>query len=153
MIARVDGVDGELVAIHRTFLRPDGRGKADADPQKTMLGRVAGGAVRLAPPSELLLVGEGIETTLAGMQATGLPGWAALSTSGLVSLALPAIVREILILADNDANRAGERFAHNAARRWRAENRRVSIWTSPHVGTDANDLLIAALAREALHAC
>ena len=44
----------------------------------------AGGAVRLAPAAEKLMVGEGIETVLAAMQATGMPGWAALSTSGLV---------------------------------------------------------------------
>jgi hypothetical protein len=142
MIARVESSDGHLIGIHRTYLRPDGAGKADVEPQKAMLGRVRGGAVRLAPASESLIIGEGIETTLSGMQATGLPGWAALSASGLLSLFPPSFIREIFILADHDANGLGERAAHRAARRWRPEKRRISIWISPHVGTDANDLLL-----------
>ena len=62
-----------------------------------MLGRVAGGAVRLAPAAETIVIGEGIETTLAAMQHTGLPGWAALSTSGLMRLVPPAIVGTVII--------------------------------------------------------
>ena len=34
MIARVDNIDGGLIAIPRTFLRPDGSGKANVEPQK-----------------------------------------------------------------------------------------------------------------------
>src|SRR5579863_391245 len=48
MVAAIVNVQGELMGIHRTFLRPDGTGKADVEPQRKMLGRVAGGAVRLA---------------------------------------------------------------------------------------------------------
>ena len=65
------------------FPCPRRRGKAPIDPQKMMLGPCRGGAVRLAEPSDVLMVGEGIETCLAAMQATGHPAWAALSTSGL----------------------------------------------------------------------
>jgi hypothetical protein len=71
MVARVDNVDGEQIALHRTFLQPYGNGKAEIDPQKASLGPTAGGAVRLAPAAETLLIGEGIETSLAGMVATG----------------------------------------------------------------------------------
>jgi len=102
MVARVENVDGELIAVHRTFLLPDGSGKAKVEPQKAMLGRAAGGAVRLTPAAETLLIGEGIENCLAAMQATELPAWAALSTSGMVALLLPAIVRHVIIVADND---------------------------------------------------
>ena len=48
-----------------------GLGKAPVDPQKMMLGPCRGGAVRLAPAGDVLSVGEGIETCLAAMQATG----------------------------------------------------------------------------------
>jgi putative DNA primase/helicase len=39
--------------------------------------------VRLGLPGGVLMVGEGIETCLAAMRATGRVAWAALSTSGL----------------------------------------------------------------------
>jgi hypothetical protein len=89
MIARVDNVDGEFVGVHKTFLLPDGSAKAPLDPVRTAVGPTSGGAVRLAPAGEFLLVGEGIETCFAAMQACRLPAWAALSTSGLRSLILP----------------------------------------------------------------
>jgi putative DNA primase/helicase len=141
MVARVDNVDGELIAIHRTCLRPDGSGKAEVDPPKAMLGRAAGGAVRLAPAAEMLMVAEGVETALAAMQATGQPAWAALSTSGMTALMLPATVRTVILLADNDANGAGERAAHAAAQRFLAEGRRVRLALPPEPGTDFADVL------------
>ena len=90
MVALVTrGTDGEPLAIHRTFLARDGAGKAPVAPQKMTLGPCGRGAVRLAKGTGKLMVGEGIETCLAAMQATGLPAWAALSTSGLWTLQLP----------------------------------------------------------------
>src|SRR6266700_7948182 len=77
------GAEGEPIAIHRTVLSPDGRGKAPIDRQKMLLGPCRGGAVRLGPATHLLMVGEGIETCLAATQATGWSAWAALSTSGM----------------------------------------------------------------------
>ena len=82
MVALVTrGTDDMPLAIHRTFLARNCGGKAPVDPQKMMLGPCRGGAVRLAAPGEVLMVGEGIETCLAAMQATGHPAWAALSLS------------------------------------------------------------------------
>jgi putative DNA primase/helicase len=106
-----------------------------------MLGRAAGGAVRLAPAAEVLLIGEGIETVLATMQATAMPGWAAMSTSGLMALVLPAVVGNVIILADNDLSGAGERAAIAAAARWLPEGRRVRIAMPPASGTDFADVL------------
>jgi hypothetical protein len=81
MVALVtNGVDATPLAIHRTFLARDVADKAPVDPQKMMLGPCRGGVVRLADPGDVLMVGEGIETCLAAMQATGHPAWAALST-------------------------------------------------------------------------
>ena len=103
MVALVThGATGTPIAIHRTFLARDGGGKAPVDPQKMMLGPCRGGVVRLAEPDDVLMVGEGIETCLAAMQATGHPAWAALSTSGLRSLDLPRDVRDVIVLADGD---------------------------------------------------
>ena len=164
MVALVtNGADATPLAIHRTFLARDGSSKAPVDPQKMMLGPCRGGVVRLgdlrgagaadaadADPSGrplatrsiiggVLMVGEGIETCLAAMQATGHPTWAALSTTGLRALDLPEDVRDVIVLADGDA--AGEAAARDCAWRWKRQGRRVRIARPPQ-GTDFNDMLM-----------
>ena len=106
-----------------------------------MLGPCRGGVVRLAQPDALLMIGEGIETCLSAMQATGHPAWAALSTSGLRSLDLPRGVRDVIVLADGDE--PGEAAARDCALRWKREGRRVRI-ARPPTGMDFNDLLVAS---------
>jgi DNA primase len=136
------GSDGSAVAIHRTFLARDGATKAPLKPEKMMLGPCRGGAVRLAEHSSFLMVGEGIETCLSAMQATGNPAWAALSTSGLRTLELPREVRDVIVLADGDD--AGEAAARDCAMKWKKERRRVRI-ARPPKGMDCNDLLLARM--------
>jgi putative DNA primase/helicase len=146
MVAMVtNGVDGTPIAIHRTFLARDGAGKAPVDPQKMMFGPCRGGAVRLADPRDVLMIGEGIETCLAAMLASGHPAWAALSTSGLRGLDLPEDVRDVIVLADGDE--AGEAAARDCALRWKREGRRARIARPPH-GMDFNDMLPNRAPRE-----
>jgi hypothetical protein len=140
MVALVtESVSGKPLAIHRTYLARDGAGKAPVEPQKLMLGPCRGGVVRLALPDSLLMIGEGIETCLSAMQATGHPAWAALSTSGLRFLGLPTNVRDVIILADGDE--PGEAVAWDCAGRWKREGRSVRI-ARPPTGMDFNDLLV-----------
>ncbi len=138
------GEDNEPLGIHRTFLARDGVGKASIEPNRMMLGPCRGGAVRLASQSESLMVGEGIETCLAAMQATGLPAWAALSTSGLRSLNLPQSVTNVIVLADGDD--PGEAAARDCALRWKREGRDVRIARPPR-GSDFNDVLLRSYTR------
>jgi hypothetical protein len=141
MVALVTrGTDGAPLAIHRTFLAHNGAGKALVEPQKMMLGPCRAGAVRLALPGDVLMVGEGIESSLAAMLATGQPAWAALSTSGLRALDLPDTARDIIVLADGDD--PGETAARDCAWRWKRESRRVRIARPPQE-LDFNDLLMA----------
>lgn len=140
MIALVTrGPDNRPIGVHRTYLARDGRAKAPIEPNRMMLGPCRGGAVRLAPAGDPLMVGEGIETCLAAMQATGHGTWAALSTSGLRTLDLPSAVKDVIVLADGDA--PGEAAALAAAVRWRHEGRRVRIARAPP-GADFNDVLL-----------
>ena len=104
-----------------------------------MLGPCSGGAVRLAEPVDRLMVGEGIETCLAAMQAMGQPVWAALSTSGLRTLDLPEQIRDVIVLADGDE--PGKAAATDCGRRWKREGRHVRIARPPQ-GQDFNDLLV-----------
>jgi putative DNA primase/helicase len=145
MVALVtNGADGMPVAIHRTYLARDGGGKAPIDPQKMMLGPCRGGAVRLAEPGDVLMIGEGVETCLAAMQACGHPAWAALSTSGLRSLDLPTNVSDVIVLADGDE--AGEAAARDCGSRWKRRGRRVRIARPPQ-GMDFNDMLLGRAPR------
>ena len=126
-------------APYPIFWKPDHRGPGFAH-----AGLGGARAVRLGTFAEVLMVGEGIETCLAVMQATGRPAWAALSTSGLRALDLPQQVREVVVLADGDE--PGEAAARNCACRWKREGRSVRIARSPR-GCDFNDLLLGRAPR------
>jgi putative DNA primase/helicase len=139
MVALVTcGTNGAPVAIHRTFLARDGQGKAPVGPSKMMFGPCRGGAVRLGAIGDRLMIAEGIETALSAMQATAQAVWAALSTSGLRTLELPANVRDVVVLADGDE--PGNAAARDAGLRWKGEGRRVRVAHPPR-GFDFNDVL------------
>ena len=140
MVALVTaGINATPQAVHRTFLACDGAGKAPVMPEKMMLGPCRGGVVRLGTPGDVLMVGEGIETCLSAMVATGHVAWAALSASGLRVLDLPPYARDVIVLADG--NDVGDSAARACALRWSAEGRKVRLAHAPR-GTDFNDLLL-----------
>ena len=139
MVAAVEGAG--LPAVHRTYLRPDGSGKADVEPAKAMLGATAGGAVRLAGGPSRLAVAEGIESGLSlacGLLDGPATLWAALSTSGLRGLRLPLQPGRLTIACDGDT--AGREAAHALAERAHGLGWQVSI-LDPGTGGDFNDIL------------
>ena len=138
MVAAVQNSANYITGIHRTFLTLDGNMKATVSDNKMMLGPCSGGAVRLALARDGICVGEGIETMLSVQQETGLPCWAALTTSGLKALILPNHITDVTICADADD--PGERAAQVAAERWIKEGRHVRIARPPR-GLDFNDML------------
>jgi hypothetical protein len=149
MIAPIVNVAGEQIAIHKTFLKPDGTGKAalPKEEQRETCGPVKGGAVRLGPvrPGVPLTIGEGIESTLSAIQLWGcFSGWAALSANGLRDLALPPEAQLVRIAIDNDANGVGQAAARDAAWVWGNEGRTVRVALPPIPGTDFNDVLMGA---------
>jgi putative DNA primase/helicase len=147
MIALVTrGEDGTPLGIHRTFLARDGYGQAPVEPRKMMLGPCRGGVVRFGEDDRRLMAAEGIETALAALQSTGRAAWAALSTSGMRTLELPAGIRDLVITADGDA--AGEAAASDAARRLKREGRCIFIARAPR-GFDFNDVLLGRIFRHA----
>ncbi len=131
---------GDVVAVHRTFLKPDGSGKLDHPQARMLLGDATGGAVQLAPATDRLGLAEGIETALSVLQKMGFPVWACLSTAGLQNVILPYFVREVVICADHDRNGEGQRAAHTAAERLHHLGKRVRIALPPQAGTDFNDM-------------
>ena len=130
----------DVIAVHRTWLLPDGRGKAPVNPKKMMLGRALGGGIQLSKPAKTMVVAEGLETALSVLQETGLPVWAGLSTSGMVGLVLPEppLAQEVIIACDNDP--AGLKAADQAAENWTKQGRNVRLAVPPS-NQDFNDLL------------
>ena len=133
----VDPVTGAPCGIHRTFLLPDGIGKAPVEKPKMMLGTA--GVVHLADPLGVGLgLAEGIETALAAMQAIEWgPVWAAGSRGMIAKFPiLPAVT--LNIFADADDAGDGLRSARECAARWAAGGGEVLIHLAPD-GEDWND--------------
>jgi len=117
LIAGVTDGAGGLQGVHRTWLAPDGQGKARVDTQRRAMGHLLGNAVRLTPQDDMLVVGEGIETMLSLVEAVpGLPVWAALSSGHLGAVLLPEGLQRLYIAIDRDpaGQRAAERLSARA---------------------------------------
>lgn len=133
----------EIVAIHRTYLKPDGSGKADVEPDKMMLGSVKGGAVMFGPQSGMMLhVAEGIETALSIFLSTGAPTWATLSASNMENLVLPSVQDVPLLLIGADPDIAGLKAAMRLGDREDLLGRSIILSASVAENTDFNDLLM-----------
>jgi phage/plasmid primase-like uncharacterized protein len=143
LVALVEGAGG--FGVHRTYLRPDGSGKAEVPEPKRMLGQVNGGAVRVVepPPGAVwpLVVAEGIETALSlasGLLSGPAAVWAALSAGGIAALRLPPEPSRLTIAADGDPT--GRRKAHELGERADRLGWQVYLLEAPE-GQDWNDVL------------
>jgi len=124
MVALVaDGRDGNPIGIHCTFLKRDGADKAPIEPNSIMLGVCLGGAVRLAPVKDIIMIDGSIENCVLATELTGCPAWAVLSQSGLDELDLPNTVTRVIVLVGDDEARYSA--AQHASRRWKDEGREV----------------------------
>jgi hypothetical protein len=135
--------DGQRpLGIHVTWLNAKLTGKKDDEPQRQCYGPIRGGYVKLYRgmhhPKQPLLIGEGIETTCAAAQISGLLH----AISGLSAENLPHITpppaSEYIIPADNDANGKGQQAARALARRLTAAGYAVRIALPPRPDTDWN---------------
>ncbi|PZP55880.1 MAG: hypothetical protein DI596_10955, partial [Azospira oryzae] len=106
IIAMVTGAQGNPVTIHRTYLTPDGKKAPVESPKKLMAypkdRRIVGGAIRLVEAGSVLAVAEGLETSLAVLEGTGLPVWCAVNAYLLEHLVPPESVRRVIVFADKD---------------------------------------------------
>jgi DNA primase len=127
VVAAVTKPEEETVgAIHQTWINDDFHRE-----KKGMLAPCKGRAVWLSEPAEKMLIGEGIETTLAAMAASGLPGVSGLDAGKMQAIDLPQTVKEIIILVDCDhPGKAGQNAAKSLAARLEAEGRK---WKSKAV--------------------
>lgn len=134
--------DRTVVATQRTTLRQDGTRKAPIATPRITTGTLGGGAVRLAPAGEVLGIAEGVETGLSAMQASGVPVWCCIGAARMHRVAIPSVVRELHIFADDDE--PGRAAAHRTAEAHTAAGRRVIVRRPPENCKDWNDAVRAS---------
>jgi hypothetical protein len=104
MIAAVTDLADHITGAHRTWLSPDGFGKAPVTTPRRAMGGLLGHAVRFGGADDVLAVGEGIETMLSLRYALpAMPVAAALSANHLAALLLSPTLRRLYITRDADA--------------------------------------------------
>jgi hypothetical protein len=141
MIAKVQDHQGNFLGIHRTYLESNGS-KANIPNNKMMLGNCVGGFVPLSNPqnSEVLAVGEGIETCLS--VAEMYPSFivvSALSSSGIKRILLPDFAPKSLVIV-RDGDKAGYEASNVLAERAFGAGWKVQFLNAPK-GEDFNDVL------------
>jgi hypothetical protein len=125
ILAKVIGADGNPVTIHRTYLTSDGKKAPVESPRKLMTypkdRKIVGGTIRLTTETDIrvMAVAEGLETSLAVMEGTGLPVWCAVNALLLENLVPPSAVERVLVFADKDRHTEQHPKGHGqeAARR------------------------------------
>ena len=117
MIAAVTDIEGTLQGVHRTWLAPDGKSKADVKLQRRAMGNLLGNAVKFGQATDVVVVGEGIETMLSIRQALPqLPVWSSLSAGHLGAVLFPKTVTHVYVAEEPDeaGRRATERLRDRA---------------------------------------
>lgn len=157
MVATMTNPQGQQVALHRTWITPDGR-KADLPGPGKKLSRTSGplmgSCIRLGWLDDALALGastpmgvaEGIETALAAQQGAGVPTVAAYSANALAAWCWPQGLKGLLIFADHDApNAQGHQPGAAAATKLRHRAQRaglkVNVLQPSAAGFDWCDLL------------
>ncbi len=130
--------DNSINGVHRIALQPDGSKRG-----RRMLGVTRRAAVMLDPAGEVLGVGEGIETVLAGRELGLAPAvWACGSTGSISFLPLIDGVSRLIIFAENDGG-ASAQASSICSQRWRNAGRKVRVIAPSNGHCDFNDALIA----------
>jgi putative DNA primase/helicase len=126
----------EMVGLHLSFLKHNGKGKAPVSSPKKIRkcsDSISGGAVQLylSQSNTPLVLCEGIETGLAVHSITGWAVWACLTAILLEKVVVPEMVAKIYIAADRDRSKTGQRSAEKLAERLFKEGHEVFIVQPP----------------------
>lgn len=137
--------------IHATFITPDFCNLQEPGAhagKQVSLRRTHGslGVVRLWPDETVetfLALGEGIESTLAGVLQTGeRPAWATVSAGNMSAFPFLAGIEGLRIYVDNDAKGTGQRAADALSLRYWESGVAVRQYIPTTIG-DFNDILLA----------
>jgi Toprim domain len=155
IVCLVQDAAGGFRGIWRIFLDPTTHNKAPVESPRKGLGDIARAAVHLTPAGEEIIICEGVETGLAVLCAD--PArmcWAGLSATLMRRVVLPAQVRRVVLLEENDRPDAlGRRASPDAVRalaqRFLGEGREVRVARPPRQFKDYNDWLMSGRERDA----
>jgi hypothetical protein len=140
-----DVASDQFAGIQRIALGPDGDRL-----ERRMLGRwPTPRAVKIWPADKRLVIGEGLETTLAGATQCTYhgplrPAWSLLSSGAVTRFPIVPGVDELVILVDHDSNNEGQNAAAACAARWSHAGRTVVKLLPRRRNTDFNDLIKGA---------
>jgi hypothetical protein len=106
LVAKLVSADGQVLALHRTYLNGQGGKATVPGPTKKLTrtcGILTGACIRLqAPAAGVLGIAEGIETALAASLASGVPSVAGYCARSLAVWQWPRGLRHLLVFADAD---------------------------------------------------
>ena len=142
LIAAVTDPGGTITGVHRTWLDPDGGGKAQVEDPRRALGGLLGNAVRFAfpvhGPVPVMAAGEGLESILSLSHVMpGMPMVSALTANHLAAFELPPGCVRLYIAADADA--AGRNGIERLSRRAQARGI-LPLVLAPDLGDFNDDL-------------
>jgi len=114
MVAMIRNGSGRPIGIHRTLLPPQGvRTKKMMPP----IEPIAGAGIRLGKITDKVVIGEGIETTLAACMLYNMPGLCAMFANNMERIQIPEHVRKVVICVDNDRSFTGQAASFALAKR------------------------------------
>ncbi len=128
------------LGLHRTWLKPDGSGKADVEPNKAYLCSPLGdGVIRIWPDDSVersLGIAEGIETALS-LAHEFTPVWCCMDAGHLEAFPVLGGIEALTIGVDNDLR--GIEAATKCAKEWLTAGREVYTIRAKQEGHDLND--------------
>jgi hypothetical protein len=122
----------EPCGLHRTYLRPDGSGKADVTPSKMMLGRAAGAVIKLCADEDVTLglgIAEGIEDAIAIIGSDWRPVWACGSSGAIREFPVLRGIEALTVFCD--ADNSGISAARACVERWRHTRKEAVVLPPP----------------------
>lgn len=142
LIAVVTDCAGAITGVHRSWLDPEGVGKAKVNDPRRALGGLLGNGVRFGfpvnAPVPVMAAGEGLETMLSLSHVMpSMPMVAALTANHLAAFRFPPECRRVYIAADADA--AGRHGIEALSRRAQEEGI-LPLVLSPELGDFNEDL-------------
>lgn len=163
IVAAARSESGDITGVHCTFLRNDGRAKADVDPPKLMRGVIKGSPVQITRGGsgmtleeakangvlDAVIVAEGIENALSvALTVPEARVWAATAFDMLRFVPVwHPVVDRLVIAADNDIGRTPDQSAKieeklaETVDELAAFGKPVSVMRPPNGVKDFNDLL------------